>query len=94
MAEALPGVIASLILRPVIGVPVAKASPVMGFDSIFSILQMPPGIPVATVAVNGGRNAAILAMEILAIDDDVLSKKLIKYRENQKKKVIQKDSEF
>jgi len=94
MAAALPGVVASLTLRPVIGVPVACDSPVMGFDSIFSILQMPPGIVVATVGVNGGKNAALLAIEILALNNSSLNKKLVEYREMQKKKLIQKDSEF
>ncbi len=94
MAAALPGVIASLTTLPTIGVPVASNSPVMGFDSIFSILQMPPGVPVATVAVNGGQNAALLAVEILALNDKNLSTKIKSYRETQKQKVVAKDQQF
>ena len=94
MAAALPGVIASLTTVPTIGVPVALNSPVMGFDSIFSILQMPPGVPVATVAVNGGQNAALLAVEILALNDQTLSNKLKSFRESQKQKVRAKDKQF
>ena len=94
MAAALPGVIASLTTVPTIGVPVALNSPVMGFDSIFSILQMPPGVPVATVAVNGGQNAALLAVEILALNDRDLSNKIKSFRETQKQKVRAKDQQF
>jgi 5-(carboxyamino)imidazole ribonucleotide mutase len=66
----------------------------MGLDSIFSILQMPPGVPVATVAVNGGQNAALLAVEILAINDQNLSNKIKSFRETQKQKVRTKDQQF
>lgn len=94
MAAALPGVIASFTTRPVIGVPVALKSPVMGFDSIFSMLQMPPGIPVATVAVNGGKNAGLLALEILALTDQDLSVRLKSFKVNQKESVVMKDQQF
>ncbi|MCK4803266.1 MAG: 5-(carboxyamino)imidazole ribonucleotide mutase [Spirochaetes bacterium] len=94
MAAALPGVIASFTTRPVIGVPVALKSPVMGFDSLFSMLQMPPGIPVATVAVNGGKNAGLLALEILALTERDLSDRLKSFKNNQREKVVMKDQQF
>ncbi|MFW6138502.1 MAG: 5-(carboxyamino)imidazole ribonucleotide mutase, partial [Spirochaetota bacterium] len=94
MAAALPGAIASYSNRPVIGVPVALNSPVMGLDSIFSILQMPPGIPVATVGANNGKNAALLAVEILAASDTMLHQKLVSYRQKQKQKVKNSDQQF
>jgi 5-(carboxyamino)imidazole ribonucleotide mutase len=92
MAAHLPGVIASMTPLPVIGVPI-KAS-LEGLDSIFSILQMPPGIPVATVGVNAAQNAGILAAEILAISDDELMKELVKYKESLKKKIVQANEEL
>jgi len=94
MAAALPGVIASLTTLPVIGVPVAHSSPVMGMDSLLSMVQMPPGVPVATVALNGGKNAAILAAEILAFSDESLSRKVKELREMQRQRVIEKDNAF
>jgi 5-(carboxyamino)imidazole ribonucleotide mutase len=92
MAAHLPGVIASLTPLPVIGVPL-KAS-LEGLDSIFSILQMPPGIPVATVGVNAGQNAGILAAQILATGDEAILKKIVKYKENLKKKIIKANEEL
>jgi len=94
MAAALPGVIASYTTLPVIGVPVAQKSSVLGLDSLFSILQMPPGVPVATVAVNGGKNAGLLAVAILAISDKNLMKNLVDYRKKQKDIIIEKDRKF
>ncbi len=94
MAAALPGVVASFTTVPVIGVPVAFKSPVMGFDSLFSMLQMPPGIPVATVAINGGRNAALLAAQILGNSNPSISKQLKSYREDLRKRVHIKDQKF
>ena len=94
LAAALPGVIASFTTLPVIGVPVALKSSVMAFDSVFSILQMPPGVPVATVAVNGGINAGLLAAQILALEDKTLSDKLLSFKQVQKEKVIMKDQDF
>jgi 5-(carboxyamino)imidazole ribonucleotide mutase len=94
MSAALPGVIASFTTRPVIGVPVALNSSVMGFDSIFSMLQMPPGVPVATVAVNGGKNAGLLAAQILALEDETLSDKLKSFKKAQKENVVMKDQDF
>jgi len=87
MAAHLPGVIAAMTPLPVIGVPV-KAS-LDGWDSILSILQMPPGIPVATVAVNGARNAAILAAQMMATGDEDLMKKLIVFKEELKIKIVE-----
>jgi len=94
MAAALPGVIASFTTCTVIGVPVASVSSTMGMDSLFSMVQMPPGVPVATVALNGGKNAAILAAEILSLSDIKLAEKLKTAREKQRQKVIEKDTAF
>ena len=86
MAAHLPGVIAAQTEIPVIGVPI-KAS-LDGWDSILSILQMPPGIPVATVGVNAARNAGLLAVQMLAIHDPALMKKYEKFKEGLKEKVV------
>jgi 5-(carboxyamino)imidazole ribonucleotide mutase len=94
MAAALPGVIASFTTCPVIGVPVASGSSAMGMDSLFSMVQMPPGVPVATVALGGGRNAAILAAEILSLSDEEVAKKLKAAREKQRQNLIEKDTTF
>ncbi len=94
MAAALPGVIASHTHLPVIGVPAVSSSPVLGFDSLLSILQMPPGVPVACVSINGGENAALLAVSILALDDDSLKKRFLAYREEMRRKVKDKDRQF
>ena len=80
----LPGVIASLTIKPVIGVPVnAKLG---GIDSLLSISQMPPGIPVAAVGIDNGRNAALLALEILALGDNSILEKILEYRQRWKSK--------
>ena len=92
MAAHLPGVIAAMTPLPVIGVPI-KAS-LEGLDSIFSILQMPPGIPVATVGVNASQNAAILAAQIIATGDKSIMKEIIKYKESLKKKIVQANEEL
>jgi 5-(carboxyamino)imidazole ribonucleotide mutase len=92
MAAHLPGVIASMTPVPVIGVPI-KAS-LEGLDSIFSILQMPPGIPVATVGINAAQNAGILAAQILATGDDSIMNELIKYKESLKRKILQANEEL
>jgi 5-(carboxyamino)imidazole ribonucleotide mutase len=92
MAAHLPGVIASMTPLPVIGVPI-KAS-LEGIDSIFSILQMPPGIPVATVGVNASLNAGILAAQIIATGDNIVLKEVIKYKESLKKKIVQANEEL
>lgn len=92
MAAHLPGVIAAMTPLPVIGVPI-KAS-LEGLDSIFSILQMPPGIPVATVGVNAAQNAGILAAQIVAAGDDTVMKEVIKYKESLKKKIVEANQEL
>lgn len=79
MAAALPGVVAALTTIPVIGVPLS-ASALNGVDALYSIVQMPPGIPVATVAVDGAKNAGILAAQILALSDDAVATKLVEFR--------------
>lgn len=84
MAAALPGVIAANTTLPVIGVPV-KGSVLDGVDALYSIIQMPPGIPVATVAINGAMNAAILAVQMLALSDAELAQKFAAYKEGLKK---------
>ncbi len=85
-AAHLPGMAAALTVLPVIGVPI-KTAALGGVDSLYSIVQMPSGIPVATVAINGATNAAILAAKILAIGDEELTKKLTEYAEGLAKKV-------
>ena len=86
MAAALPGVIAASTTLPVIGVPI-KGSVLDGVDALYSILQMPPGIPVATVGVNGAMNAAILAMEMLALSDADIAARLKEYKSGLGKKI-------
>ncbi|HUV00838.1 MAG TPA: 5-(carboxyamino)imidazole ribonucleotide mutase [Bacteroidales bacterium] len=92
MAAHLPGVIAAMTPLPVIGVPI-KAS-LEGLDSIFSILQMPPGIPVATVGVNAAQNAGILAVQIIASGDNELLNEVVKFKENLKKKIVEANEEL
>jgi 5-(carboxyamino)imidazole ribonucleotide mutase len=84
MAAHLPGVLAGLVTKPVIGVPI-NASSFQGMDALLAIVQMPTGIPVATVAVNGAKNAGILAMQILALKDKKIEKKFKEYRASLKK---------
>lgn len=84
MAAHLPGVLAALTVRPVIGVPAAGS--VAGMDALLAIAQMPPGVPVATVAIGGGQNAALLAVEIIAAGDDALRGKLLAFRTGQREK--------
>jgi 5-(carboxyamino)imidazole ribonucleotide mutase len=86
LSAALPGVIAARTIKPVIGVPVSGA---VNLDSILSVVQMPPGIPVAGVGLDRGDNAALLAAEILALKDDSVKQSLIKYRQKMKDNVIQ-----
>lgn len=85
----LPGMIASLTSIPVIGVPI-KSSSLEGLDSLLSIVQMPPGIPVATVAINGSKNAGIFACQILATQNKLLMDKLENYKKEMKNQVISK----
>ena len=91
MAAHLPGMCAAIVPMPVIGIPMHTTS-LGGRDSLYSIVQMPSGIPVATVAINGGANAALLAAKILATSDAELLAKLKDYSENMKKEVQAKDA--
>ena len=93
MAAALPGVIAANTTLPVIGVPI-KGSVLDGVDALYSIIQMPPGIPVATVAINGAMNAGILAVQILAVGDRELKEKMIHFKESLKKKIVDANKEL
>jgi len=88
-AAHLPGMVASITPLPVIGVPVKSRNSIDGWDSILSILQMPGGVPVATVALNGAKNAGILAVEILGSSNSELLKKIIQYKKELEKKVNQ-----
>jgi len=92
-AAHLPGVIAALTTLPVIGLPI-KSSTMDGLDSLLSIVQMPSGIPVATVAINGSENAALLAIHILSVKYPELRAKLKQYREDMKQAVIEKDQKI
>jgi len=85
----LPGVIAAMFPLPVIGVPI-KSKSLDGLDSLLSIVQMPPGIPVATVGINGAKNAGLLAIQILSTSDQVLAEKLNDFRLKQKDSVLEK----
>jgi 5-(carboxyamino)imidazole ribonucleotide mutase len=87
-AAHLPGMVAALTTLPVIGVPIKSSNSIDGWDSVLSILQMPSGIPVATVALNGAANAGLLAAQILSTFNPVITTSLEKYREAQKDKVM------
>lgn len=89
-AAHLPGMVASLTIIPVIGVPIKSSNSIDGWDSVLSILQMPNGVPVATVALNAAKNAGILAAEILAISDKDLAKKLIAFKREMREDVEKK----
>ena len=88
-AAHLPGMVASITTLPVIGVPVKSSNSIDGWDSILSILQMPAGVPVATVALNGAKNAGILAAQILATSDESLAMKLQAYKNDLAQKVVE-----
>lgn len=88
-AAHLPGMVASLTPLPVIGVPVKSSNSIDGWDSVLSILQMPAGVPVATVALNGAKNAGILAAQIVATSTPSLLEKVARYKEGLKNKVIE-----
>lgn len=88
-AAHLPGMVAALSPLPVIGVPVKSRNSIDGWDSVLSILQMPAGVPVATVALDGAQNAGILAAQILASSDKLLLDKVIFYKQGLKKKVLE-----
>lgn len=90
-AAHLAGVVAGMSIQPVIGVPI-KSSTLDGLDALLSTVQMPSGVPVATVAIDGGANAALLAVQMLAIANPELKEKLIHYKESMKEKVCEMDA--
>ncbi len=93
-AAHLPGVVAALTPIPVVGVPCRSSISLDGWDSLLSIVQMPPGIPVATVGVDGGQNAGILAVQILAAGDDKLLEAVLAFKESLKKKILKANEEL
>ncbi len=93
-AAHLPGVVAALTPLPVIGVPCRSTISLDGWDSLLSIVQMPPGIPVATVGVDGGQNAGILAVQVLAAGNDELLKEVLAFKENLKSKILKANEEL
>ena len=93
-AAHLPGMVAAYTTLPVIGVPVKSSNSIDGWDSVLSILQMPGGVPVATVALNGAKNAGILATQILATQDDALAIKLKDYKKKMEAEVIKAADEM
>ena len=93
MAAALPGVIAANTTIPVIGVPI-KGSVLDGVDALYSIIQMPPGIPVATVGINAAQNAAILATQMIALTDSTVADRLAAYKESLKDKIVKANEEL
>lgn len=92
MAAALPGVIAAQTTLPVIGVPIN--STLDGMDALLSIVQMPPGIPVATVGINGAMNAGLLAVQMLSLSDDELAKKFAEYKASLKEKIVKANEDL
>lgn len=92
MAAHLPGVIAAMTPMPVIGVPINAS--LDGMDALLAITQMPPGIPVATVAINGAMNAGILASQILAVGDNALKIKIVEFKDSLKKKIVEANKEL
>ena len=93
-AAHLPGVIAASTPLPVIGVPIKSSNSIDGWDSILSILQMPSGIPVATMALDGAKNAAIFALQILATGDEALMQKMTEFKSSLEKKIVKANSEL
>lgn len=93
-AAHLPGVIAALTPLPVIGIPIKSSNSIDGWDSLLSILQMPSGIPVATMALDGAKNGAILAVEILAAGDDALMEKMVKFKAELAQKIDKANREL
>lgn len=87
-AAHLPGMVASMTPLPVIGVPINARISVDGWDSLLSIVQMPPGVPVATVAIDGAKNAGLLAAQMLALSDDLLMQRIITYKRSLEEKVL------
>lgn len=93
MAAALPGVVASLTTKPVVGIPLSGAK-LDGMDALLSIVQMPSGMPVATVAIDGAKNAALLAIQMGALSDEGLAAKYRTYRENMARAIYEKDEKL
>ncbi len=93
-AAHLPGMVAAYTSLPVIGVPVKSSNSIDGWDSVLSILQMPGGVPVATVALNGAKNAGLLAVQILATNDDVLAKQFDDYKKKMENEVLKSAEEL
>ena len=93
-AAHLPGMVASITTLPVIGVPVKSRNSIDGWDSVLSILQMPNGVPVATVALNGAKNAGILAAQIIGLSDEIITQKLIEFKKQLEQKVIDSEKEL
>lgn len=87
MAAHLPGVIAAFTTLPIIGVPIKSSNSPGGLDAVLAILQMPPGVPVATVAINGSRNAGILAAQIIGASDPEIAEKLVQFKDKMREKV-------
>ena len=93
-AAHLPGMVASITTLPVIGVPVKSRNSIDGWDSVLSILQMPNGVPVATVALNGSKNAGILAAQIIALGNEEVAEKLIEFKNQLEQKVIDSEKDL
>ena len=93
-AAHLPGMVASITTLPVIGVPVKSRNSIDGWDSVLSILQMPNGVPVATVALDGAKNAGILAAQIIGLNNDNVAKKLIDYKSKLQQKVFDSEKDL
>ena len=93
-AAHLPGMVASITTLPVIGVPVKSRNSIDGWDSVLSILQMPNGVPVATVALDGAKNAGILAAQIIALNDNNVANKLINYKSKLQQKVFDSEKDL
>jgi len=91
-AAHLPGMVASISPLPVIGVPIKSSNSIDGWDSVLSILQMPGGVPVATVALNGAKNAGILAAQILSTADSALTEKIFQYKNQMRQQVLDKST--
>lgn len=93
-AAHLPGVIAGITIKPVIGIPINASISIQGIDSLLSIVQMPPGVPVATVGIDAGKNAGLLAVQILATSDNNLAERLKSFKFEQKQKVLETNNEL
>ncbi|MFZ5432118.1 MAG: 5-(carboxyamino)imidazole ribonucleotide mutase [Bacteroidota bacterium] len=93
-AAHLPGMVAAISPLPVIGVPIKSSNSIDGWDSVLSILQMPGGVPVATVALNGAKNAGILAAQIVSVKDNIIRDKIIQYKLELKEQVLEKSKKM